>query len=340
MRTIQYSVLTIGNLKLEYPFFLAPMAGITDLPFRLISRKFGCGLAFAEMISTRACVEQNRRTLRMLRSSPQDQPLGVQLLGSEPDLFLEALEKLADLPVSVIDVNAACPVPKVTAKGMGAALMKEPDQITKILKPLASRAAVPVFLKIRSGWNEQNLNAPEVARAAEDAGASAIVVHGRTRMQGYAGPVDYAVIKKVKESVNIPVFGSGNILNASMALKMFSETGCDGVAVARGALGNPWIFRELTALRKADRFLNPGADEIATVMREHLDACLEFYGPIRGVMIFRKLFSWYIRGFHEIRQLKEKGFGARTADEMMTLIYEFRERHALSRTKNRETVGL
>lgn len=339
MRWIQYPVITIGSLKLEDPFFLAPMAGITDLPFRMMSRKYGCGLAFAEMISARACVEQNRRTLRMLRSSPEDRPLGVQLLGREPDLFLEALEKLTDMSVSVIDINAACPVPKVTAKGMGAALMKEPDQIARILKPLVTRATVPVFLKIRSGWNEQNRNAPEVARAAENAGATAIVVHGRTKKQGYAGPVDYAVIREVKKAVSIPVFGSGNILSAELAEKMAAETGCDGVAVARGALGNPWIFRELSALRKADRFSHPGADEIAAVMSEHLSACFDFYGPVRGVMIFRKLFSWYIRGFHEVRQLKEKGFGARTPDEMQALIAEFRECHALSRTKNRETIG-
>ncbi len=237
-------MLKIGPLTLKYPFLLAPMAGITDLPFRMICRRYGCELAFVEMISARALVYENTKTDKMIRTQPGDRPLGIQLLGRDHEFVLKALDIVGKYGYDLIDFNAACPVTKVTSKGEGSGLMKEPRRLGQLLKAIVDHTDLPVTVKIRAGWDENSVNAREVALYARDAGIKGLFIHGRTRAQGYSGSVDYQVIRQVKEALDIPVIGSGDVFSPLQVKKMFDETGCDGVAIARGALGNPWIFQE------------------------------------------------------------------------------------------------
>lgn len=313
----------IGSVRITSPCLLAPMAGVTDLPFRLINRSFGCGFAFAEMISARALVYTNARTLRMLSSGREDRPVGVQLLGDEIEIILKALEILRGREIDIIDFNAACPVSKVTRRGEGAGLLKEPERLKEILKAIVKHSDVPVTVKIRAGWDETSLNAKEIALRAQDAGIKGLFIHGRTRVQGYSGRVDYRIIREVKDSLGIPVIASGDALSPELIKKMFDETGCDGVAVARGALGNPWIFREVPEfLESGVKPVRPCLAEIVSTMKRHLHLCCEFYGDYPGTLVFRKFFGWYVKGIPDAKPLKERAFSAGTEEEMLTIIDE------------------
>ncbi len=315
----------IGNIVLTHPLLLAPMAGITDLPYRLITRSFGCELAFLEMVSSRSLVHASERTSRMLSSAAEDRPLGVQLLGNEEGDVLKALEKIRPRGFDVIDLNAACPVPKIIKKGKGASLLREPKKVKSLLEILVKNAEVPVTVKIRAGWDRDTVNARDVALHAEDAGISALTIHGRTRQQGYSGRVDYAVIHEVKKALSISVIASGDAFSPQLIRKMFHETGCDAVAVARGSLGNPWIFRDtISFLASGTIPERPAPGEIADTMRRHLDLTCAFYGDRRGAIRFRKLFSWYVKGLHDIRTMKEEAFRAQTREQMISFIENIR----------------
>ena len=322
-------MLKIDNIELPFSVMLAPMAGVSDLPFRLVSRSFGAPLAFTEMIDVRAISHRDKRTRKMLMSSPEDRPLGVQLLGSDEKYIAKSLDVLAEYDFDLLDFNAACPTPKVTRKGKGAALLKEPRKLGSILKALVGNAKVPVTVKIRTGWDEASVNAREVALYAEDAGISALFIHGRTKAQGYSGTVDYKNIRDVKNALKIPVIASGDNLSLLLINKMFCETGCDGVAIARGALGNPWIFRE------AIMFLQDGCitarpptmdERIATIMK-HLDLVIEYNGEERGIGIFRKFFIWYTKGFRGIKPLRDKAFRTNKKDQFIEIIEKLRMYH-------------
>lgn len=318
-------MLRIGSLNLSSPVFLAPMSGITDLPFRLISRSFGCEFAFTEMISAKALIQESGRTERMLSTLPEDSPLGVQLLGNDADVLRKAVDRLMTHRVEVIDLNAACPVAKVTAKGEGASLMRDPGKLRSLLKALVNHAAVPVTVKIRAGWDEGSINAREAALEARDAGIHGLIIHGRTRVQRYSGRADYRIIREVKEALDIPVMGSGDIFSPQAVKRMLEETGCDGVAIARGALGNPWIFRETAVfLEKGVAPARPGIDEIADTMTRHLALFLDFYGRRRGPVLFRKFLVWYTGGIAHAKSLRERAFSAKTEDEMIAVIETFR----------------
>lgn len=317
-------MLEISSVKLSSNLILAPMAGVSDFPFRLLNRKFGAELAFVEMINARSLGHKSKKTQHMLSTNHKDKPLGVQLLGCEANFIQRAMDILQKYEFDLLDFNAACPAKKVTRRGEGASLLKDPKKLNQMLKLVVKNSKVPVTVKIRAGWDKDSLNAKEAALYAQDAGISALFIHGRTKTQGYSGTVDYKIIKAVKNALTIPVIASGDILSAQLAKKMFDETGCDGIAIARGLLGNPWIFKEIKEYVTHGKMISrPAPDKIMQTMLEHLGLCIDFYGEKVGVMIFRKFMSWYTRGFRKIRPLREKASRVKTREEIIKLTEDF-----------------
>ncbi|MFA5164502.1 MAG: tRNA dihydrouridine synthase DusB [Candidatus Omnitrophota bacterium] len=313
----------IGNLKLKSNLILAPMAGISDLPYRMLNRKAGAEFAFTEMVNARSLSYNNVKALELLGSAKGDRPLGVQLVGNEPEYINRAIEKLHRHKFDILDFNAACPERKVVAKGEGAALLKDLKKLKRILKIFVRESKWPVTVKLRAGWDRNTINARDAALHAEDAGVSAVFIHGRTRNQLYSGTVDYGIIKEVKDAVKIPVIGSGDVLSGPQAKKMFDETGCDGILIARGGLGNPWIFAEIEEyLARGTCPPRPTKKEVIRTMTAHLNASIRCFGAKRAVPSFRKFFSWYTRGLDNVRQLRVKACFASTKKEMLAVIKE------------------
>jgi len=315
-------MLKIGNLKLKSNLILAPMAGITDLPFRMLCRRFGVELAFVEMINCRSISHKSRRTKQMLLTLPKDKPLGIQILGCEEQYILKSLDVLREYKFDLLDFNAACPAKKVVRRGEGAGLLKDPKKFKQILKLVVKNSWLPVTVKIRLGWDKDSVNAREIALLAQDCGVNAVFVHGRTKTQGYSGQVDYNAIREVKEALDIPLIASGDLFSGPLALRMLDETGCDGLSIARGCLGNPWIFKEIKEYLKGKPIAHPANQEITKVMLGHLDSCIEFYGERNGVVIFRKLYTWYTKGQRKVRRLRERSSRARTKEEMKEIIQQ------------------
>jgi len=314
---------TIGRLKLKSNLILAPMAGISDLPYRMLNRRFGAELAFTEMVNARSLSYSNVKALEMLSSEKGDRPLGIQLVGNEPEYLNRAIEKLRKYKFDILDFNAACPERKVTAKGEGAALLKDLNKLKRMLKILVRESEWPVTVKIRSGWDKNTVNARDAALHAEDAGVAAIFIHGRTRNQLYSGQVDYRTIREVKDAVGIPVIGSGDVLSGPLAKKMFDETGCDGILLARGALGNPWLFKEIKEyLGNGTAPERPSKETVAKTITYHLNSCVKSFGAKRAVPAFRKFFCWYTRGLDNVRPLRVKACAASTKKEMLEIIKE------------------
>ncbi len=319
-------MLKIGKLKLKSNLILAPMAGISDLPYRMLNRKFGCDLAFVEMINCRSISFKSKRTKKMLSSNAQDRPLGVQLLGCEEKYVLKGVEVLKDYEFDLLDFNAACPAKKVVRRKEGAGLLLDPQKLSALLKLVVKNSHLPVTVKIRIGWDKDSINARDTALASQDAGVSAIFVHGRTKAQGYSGSVDYDQIAIVKKSVKLPVIASGDIFSPQLAKQMLERTGCDGLTIARGALGNPWLFTQISEYLKTGKLIPvPKVGQIVDTMLEHLDMCVDFYGEKNGVIIFRKFFSWYTKGFRKIRQQREASSRIKTRQEMSVVIQNCRD---------------
>ena len=277
---------------------LAPMAGVTDIPFRLMARRFGCAFAFTEMIDVNGIVYGNRRTFELMERVPGDSPLGVQLVGQDADKLLYAAEICEQKGFKVIDVNAGCPARKVVRSGKGAALLKDPLKLAAIVRRLVKALTIPVTVKIRSGWDEENLNCMEVAKAVASEGASAVCIHARTKEQMHKGKVRHDITRAVKKTAGIPVFASGDILTAGDAADVLAKTGCDAVFIARGALGRPWLFREINAGALSTSV--PSFRDIKDIIIEHFSLHLRFYDEQQSLKRMYKHLAWYLRRFKNL----------------------------------------
>jgi nifR3 family TIM-barrel protein len=301
------------------------MAGCTDLAYRRVAREFGCQIAFTEMVKDRPVVERNARTLDMLRTAGWDRPLGMQVVGREPALMAEAARVLEELGADVIDVNLGCPVPKVVDDGCGAALLREPGQVGRILEAMVAAVRVPVTIKMRTGFGEgDDLNFLEIARRAGDHGAGAITVHGRTRKQMYTGFSNHEAIRAVKEVAAVPVIGNGDVRSGADAKRMFENTGCDGVMVARGALGNPWLYREIeTYLETGEVPPPPSVAERAAVLRRHFGYLRELQGDEHACKAVRRVIHWFVKGASGSAALRDRANRLSTVAEVEGLIADF-----------------
>ena len=314
----------IGNIELQNNVALAPMAGVTDLPFRLLCREQGCGLACTEMVSAKAIFYHNKNTAQLIATRPEEAPLAVQLFGSDPAIMAEMAALLADGPYDIIDVNMGCPVPKVVKNGEGSALMRNPRLAAEIIRAMVSRVKKPVTVKFRKGFNDQEVNAVDFAKRMEDAGAAAVAVHGRTREQYYRGKADWDIIRQVKEAVNIPVFGNGDIFQPEDAVRMLRETGCDGVMIARGAKGNPWIFRRTVHLiRTGEQLPLPTKGEVKAMIQQHAAMLAEFKGELTAMREMRSHVAWYTAGFPNSAALRNEVSQVETMEELMGLLEKF-----------------
>ena len=297
----------IGSVTLENNIILAPMAGVTDLPFRLLCKEQGCGLVYSEMVSAKAVFYGNKNTIPLLLSDEAEHPVALQLFGSDPELMADMAARLEEYPFDIFDVNMGCPVPKVVNNGEGSALMKNPELAERILSTMVKAVKKPVTVKIRAGFDKAHVNAPEFAKVLEDAGAAAVAVHGRTRDQYYAGAADREVIRRVKEAVSVPVIGNGDIRTAEDAANMMEETGCDGIMVGRGAEGNPWLFREIRSfLSDGTVPERPSAEEKKEMMLRHLSMQIAQDGEHMGILRMRSHFAWYLHGIPNAAAIRNR----------------------------------
>ena len=297
--------LKIGSVMLPNNLILAPMAGVTDLPFRLLCKEQGAGLLCMEMVSAKAILYKNRNTESLLEIDPRENPVSLQLFGSDPEIISKIAHQIEDKPFDILDLNMGCPVPKIVNNGEGSALMKNPKLAGEIIRETVKAIDKPVTVKIRKGFDDEHINAVEMAKIAEDAGAAAVAVHGRTREQFYSGRADWDIIRQVKEAVSIPVIGNGDLLTAEDVIAMEAQTGCDGFMIARGAQGNPWIFRQiLHYFETGEHLAKPTLEEVTQMILRHARMMLEFKGEYIGIREIRKHAAWYTAGYPNSARLR------------------------------------
>ena len=313
--------LQIGDVILKNNVILAPMAGVTDLPFRLLCKEQGAGLLCMEMVSAKAIYYNNKNTETLMQIEPEERPVSLQLFGSDPVIMSEMAKRLEDRPFDILDINMGCPVPKVVNNGEGSALMKNPGLVRKIVTSVSKAIKKPLTVKIRKGFDENNINAVEIAKIIEDSGAAAVAVHGRTRQQYYSGKADWDIIRQVKEAVSIPVIGNGDVDSPQKAKQLLEETGCDGIMVGRATEGNPWIFREISHYLDTGELLpHPALEEVKEMILRHARLQLEYKGEYTGMREMRKHVAWYTAGFPHSARLRGAVNEIESMEQLMVLL--------------------
>ena len=313
--------LQIGDVILKNNVILAPMVGVTDLPFRLLCKEQGAGLLCMEMVSAKAIYYNNKNTETLMQIEPEERPVSLQLFGSDPVIMSEMAKRIEDRPFDILDINMGCPVPKVVNNGEGSALMKNPGLVRKIVTSVSKAIKKPLTVKIRKGFDENNINAVEIAKIIEDSGAAAVAVHGRTRQQYYSGKADWDIIRQVKEAVSIPVIGNGDVDSPQKAKQLLEETGCDGIMVGRATEGNPWIFREISHYLDTGELLpHPALEEVKEMILRHARLQLEYKGEYTGMREMRKHVAWYTAGFPHSARLRGAVNEIESMEQLMVLL--------------------
>ncbi len=299
--------MNIGNVSLDNRVFLSPMAGVTDLPFRLICKQKGCGMLYTEMINAKALCYNDENTKKMTKIEDEEHPIAIQIFGSEPEYMGRAAEILNSHSNEILDINMGCPAPKVIKNGDGSALMKNPKLAEQVMKAVVENSTKPVTLKIRKGWDDNSVNAVEIAKIAEQAGISALAIHGRTREQYYSGKADWDIIKEIKESISIPVIGNGDVFEIEDAINMLEKTNCDAIMIGRGAQGNPWIFNRINHYMQTGEILaKPTAEEKISTAIEHMKLAVAEHGEYVAVREMRKHIGWYIKGLKNSARYRDE----------------------------------
>lgn len=314
----------IGKIQLDNNVFLAPMAGVTDMPFRILCKEQGCGLVYTEMVSAKGMHYNSEKSFKLTEVDDAEKPAAIQIFGSDPHIMAGITEKLNETDAAIIDINMGCPTPKITKNGEGSALMLNTRLAGEIIRAVVNASVKPVTVKMRKGWDEDSVNAVELAMIAEENGASAVAVHGRTRNQFYSGKADWEIIRRVKEAVSMPVIGNGDIFEPQDAGAMLEQTGCDAVMIGRGAQGNPWIFRRILYFLKTGQVLYeaPFHEKINTIIR-HMDMLVELKGERMGTLEMRKHIAWYIKGMRNSASVKEQVFKLTSPSQIKDLLHDY-----------------
>ena len=316
--------INIGALEIANPIILAPMSGVTDMPFRRLVKRAGAGLVVSEMIASRAMIHAARKTMKMATHCADEYPMSVQLAGCEPDVIAEAARINEDRGAAIIDINMGCPVKKITNGDAGSALMREVGLATKLLEATVKAVKIPVTLKMRTGWDDDTRNAPQLARIAEDCGIQAVAIHGRTRCQFYKGKADWPFIAEVKDAVNIPVFGNGDVISVDDAEKLLKVSGADGILIGRGSYGRPWFLNQISHyLKTGERLADPSIQRQMEIVLDHYDAIVSHYGATPGVKIARKHLGWYSKGLPNSAEFRQEVFQLETPDAVKARIRAF-----------------
>ncbi len=313
------------DFEVENEVFLAPMAGVTDLPFRLICKELGCGLLYTEMINAKALCYDDKNTKKMLNILDEEHPVAVQIFGSEPEFMGKAIQILNDYPNEILDINMGCPAPKVVKNGDGSALMRNPKLAGQVLDQVVKNSKKPVTLKIRKGWDDNSINALEIAKIAEDCGICAITIHGRTREQYYSGQADWDIIGEVKSQISIPVIGNGDVTSVEDAIRIKDHTGCDAIMIGRGAQGNPWIFKRIDHYMKTGQLLDPPSkDEKIDIAIKHMGLAIKEHGEYVAVREMRKHIGWYLKGMKHSARFRDQINHIVTAKEVIDTLNQYR----------------